>query len=167
MTILYILMLFVFIFFGLVVFLGAPYVPSHKKAAYKALTKLYRLSENDVLVDIGSGDGLILRLASKLGARAIGYEINPLLVFISKVLSVGDKRVDIRLVNFWQKSLPSDVTVVYAFMVTRDMPRLLEKLIATAKQQNRKIFLISFGNKLAGQKPKASSKSHYLYEIKP
>jgi spermidine synthase len=53
-----------------------------------AFHELYQLTENDNFVDIGSGDGVVLREASKIGARAVGFEINPILVFIS-TLSVS------------------------------------------------------------------------------
>src|SRR5680860_1758140 len=81
------------IFFGAVVFRGAPYVPSQKFYINQALRELYPISNKDLLIDIGSGDGVVLREASKLGARAIGYEINPFLVIISRLLSRKDNRV--------------------------------------------------------------------------
>src|SRR5690606_15669271 len=87
--------------FGFVAFRGAPYVPSHRKYARLALTKLYRLQPDDVLVDLGSGDGRILRLVSERGARAIGYELNPVLVVISRLLARGDKNQSIKLADMW------------------------------------------------------------------
>ena len=75
-----------FMIFSLVVFRGSPYVPSQKKYIFEAFTKLYKISKNDLLIDIGSGDGIVLRQAARLGAKAIGFEINPILVLISKIL---------------------------------------------------------------------------------
>ena len=66
---------------GFSAFTGAPYVPSHRRDVARAFRELYSLDANDVLVDIGSGDGVVLRQASQRGARAVGYEIHPLLVF--------------------------------------------------------------------------------------
>ncbi|HEU5187306.1 MAG TPA: hypothetical protein VFT87_02260, partial [Candidatus Saccharimonadales bacterium] len=65
----------VFICFGLVVFRGAPYVPTHKRAIKKMLQEL-PLKEGDLMVDVGSGDGVVLKTAAEQGLRAIGYEIN-------------------------------------------------------------------------------------------
>ena len=79
--------LFLFIFgiilavFLLTVFFGAPYVPTHKKELIKLFEKL-KLSKNDILADIGSGDGVVLKTASNFGAKSIGFEINPFLVLI-------------------------------------------------------------------------------------
>ena len=70
------------VFFGLVVFRGAPYVPSKKTYINQAFSDLYPLTDKDVLVDVGSGDGVVLRSATKFGALAIGYEINPILVIM-------------------------------------------------------------------------------------
>ena len=75
---------FVFLF-GVVAFIGAPYVPSHKKYVRRAFEH-FGFGEGDVLVDAGSGDGIVLRIASKQGMRAIGYEINPVLVLISNAV---------------------------------------------------------------------------------
>jgi hypothetical protein len=58
------------IFFGLVVFIGAPYVPSQRKYVRRAFEHL-GLGAKDVLVDIGSGDGVVLRIAASYGAKAV------------------------------------------------------------------------------------------------
>jgi hypothetical protein cdivTM_09943 len=82
--------LFLFIFgvilavFLLTVFFGAPYVPTHKKELIKLFEKL-KLSKNDILADIGSGDGVVLKTASNFSAKSIGFEINPFLVLISRI----------------------------------------------------------------------------------
>ena len=95
---------------GFSAFTGAPYVPSHRRDVARAFRELYPLGANDVLVDIGSGDGVVLRQASKCGARAVGYEIHPLLVLLSRWLSRGDVRVAVYFANFWRVDLPNDTT---------------------------------------------------------
>ena len=88
------------VFAGFTAFTGAPYVPSKPREVKRAFTKLYKLSAKDVMVDIGSGDGLVLRAARRQGARAVGYEINPVLVLIAKWMSRHDAGVEVRLANF-------------------------------------------------------------------
>jgi predicted RNA methylase len=95
---------------GFVAFTGAPYVPSKRRDVAKAFDELYPLTSKDVLVDIGSGDGIVLRMASKYGAKAIGYEIHPVLVLVSRLLSRRDKNVRVRLANFWRVPLPDTNT---------------------------------------------------------
>lgn len=157
----------IFTFFGIVVFRGAPYVPSHKKDISHALTVLYPLCENDVLLDIGSGDGIVLRLASKKGAKAIGYEINPILVLISKILSMHDKKVNIKLTDFWLAKIPAKTTVIYAFVVTRDVKKLIKKVQVETNRLGHKISLISYGNKLGVRTAVKSLGAYNLYEFKP
>lgn len=64
MIVLYVI-LGVVVIFGVVAFRGAPYVPSHPAQVRKAFTELYALNKKDVVLDAGSGDGLVLRIAAK------------------------------------------------------------------------------------------------------
>lgn len=59
---------------------GAPYVPTQRKELDEAFDVLRPLRAKDTVLDIGSGDGVVLAAAAHRGARAIGYEINPWLV---------------------------------------------------------------------------------------
>lgn len=101
--------------FGFVVFWGAPYVPSHRKEVAAAFRELYRLTKKDVLVDLGSGDGVVLRVAAEKVNQAIGYELNPLLVWISRLLSRRFHNVQIHTLNFWQHHFPETTTVIYIY----------------------------------------------------
>ena len=157
----------VIVLFGFVVFRGAPYVPSHRRFAKGALEELYPLGKKDVLIDLGSGDGVILRLAAERGARAIGYELNPALVLISKFLSRRHPLAETRLADFWLIDLPKDTTVVYAFAVTRDMPKLARKLQRTADKTGHEIQLITYGLPLKDKEPSGQLQAHRLYTFEP
>ncbi len=167
MNIYYIFGAIVVLFFWFVVFIGAPYVPSQKKYIKRAFRDLYHLSKNDVLLDIGSGGGVVLRLASKLGAKAIGYEINPILVIISKVLSIHDRKVSIKLADFWLVNIPSDTTVIYLFAVTRDMPKIYEKIQSECNRLGRMVNVISYGNSFSAVKEYKKLDAYYLYQFSP
>ena len=54
MTIIVILIFLVVLLFGIVVFRGSPYVPSQTAHVRAAFSKLYKLGNDDLLVDIGS-----------------------------------------------------------------------------------------------------------------
>lgn len=153
--------------FGLVVFRGAPYLPSQKKYVKLALTKLYPISKNDVLVDVGSGDGIVLREASKRGARAVGFEINPILVILSRFLARNDKRIRIRLVDFWLSHLPDDTTVVYVFSVGRDMRKIVNWIQNETTRIGHPISLISFGFGFGDMKVTKKVEPYYLYVFHP
>ncbi len=158
----FVVLLFV-IFFGLVIFRGAPYVPSKKVFVKQALIDLYPLTNKDTLVDLGSGGGGILREASKIGAHAVGYEINPILVLISRILSQNDKKIKIRLADFWVSRLPKNTTVVYIFSVKRDMKKLMGWMQNEANRLKKPIYLISFGFEFSGMKPIKNIGPCYLY----
>ncbi len=58
----------------------APFVPTPWEAVDRMLA-LATVTENDIVYDLGSGDGRILvRAAKNFGARAVGFEINRELV---------------------------------------------------------------------------------------
>lgn len=153
--------------FGLVVLRGAPYVPSRKTYLNQAFDELYEMTERDVLVDIGSGGGVVLREASKRGARAVGYELNPILAYISRFISRKDKNVTIRIADFWSVDLPDDMTVVYVFSVTRDMKKIIDKMQYEADRLNRSIYLINYGSELKGIKIEKQIGAYKLYIFNP
>lgn len=153
--------------FGIVVFRGAPYLPSHRRHVRAAFRDLYPIGKKDVLVDIGSGDGVILRLAAEHGARAVGYEINPFLVVISWLLGLGNSKISVRLVDFWLTSLPPDTTIVYAFSVTRDIEKIADKLQKEATSQQRQLWLMTYGSAVTSRKPVKVLKAHSLYRFEP
>jgi hypothetical protein len=151
--------------FGFVVAFGAPYVPSLHKEVRHAFKDLYAVSSKDVVVDLGSGDGQVLLEAAKRGATGYGYELNPLLVVISK-LRLG-KRATISLYDMWQVTLPETTTLVYLFIVTRDSKRMGKYLQRQANERGRMLRVMTFGSGLKGLKPVAILKAHSLYEILP
>ncbi|XP_060110390.1 ATP synthase subunit C lysine N-methyltransferase isoform X3 [Heteronotia binoei] len=59
-----------------------PFVPATPKQIDNVLSVLKGRSGS--LVDIGSGDGRIVIAAAKVGFKAVGYELNPWLVWYSR-----------------------------------------------------------------------------------
>lgn len=153
--------------FGFTVFRGAPYVPSKKQDLTRAFDDLYVLSADDVVVDIGSGDGIVLREAARRGATAVGYELNPVLVALSRWLSRRDHRVTVRLADFWRVSLPDDTTVVYTFGESRDIEKMAQKVAGEASRLKRPLNFISYGFRLRDQKPIRTAGAHHLYRFDP
>jgi SAM-dependent methyltransferase len=153
--------------FGFVVFRGAPYVPSHRRRVERAFDDLYPLGRKDVVVDVGSGDGIVLRLASKRGAEAIGYELNPILVLLSQWLSRGDQRVHVHLADFWLTALPDTTTLVYGFMVTRDIEKMADKMQHEANRLNRPLYFICYGAAITSHPRVKQLGAHHLYRFDP
>lgn len=167
MSIILLIIGIVILLFCIVVFRGSPYVPSHRVNVTRAFSELYEMSDKDVLLDVGSGDGVILREASKRGAKAYGIELNPILVFISKLICRNDPKIQINLSDFWLTKFPDDVTIVYIFSVTRDVKKFLKKIQNESNRLNRSLYLINYGESFKYIKPEKSLGAHHLYLIKP
>lgn len=155
------------ILLGFSVFFGAPYVPTRRRDLGRMFDELYPLSDSDVLIDVGSGDGVVLREASRRGARSIGYEISPLLVVISKLLSRGDPKVRISMANFWQATFPAETTAIYAFSVERDANKLKKKIQSEAVRLNKPLTLICYGSPLPGVVSLREFEAYHLYQFHP
>lgn len=155
------------ILFGFVVFFGAPYVPSRRRYVLRAFENLYILSAKDTLVDLGSGDGVVLRVAADKGARAVGVEINPALVLISRLRTLGRRRVTTRWGNMWRMRFPGSTTVVYVFAVSRDEKRLVRLLTRESTRLQRELKVLCYGSPLSNRKPDKTFEAYALYTFRP
>lgn len=166
MTLLFAILTVIIVCFGFIVFRGAPYVPTRRKQIQQAFDELYGVNENDVVVDLGSGDGALLRAAAKRGASAIGYELNPILVFISKMLSRSYKNIEIRWADFWTQKLPKDTTVVYIFINSKDTKRMKQFLESHVVHTQKDLQVISYAFTLPKMKPQKTTGPMHLYKFK-
>ncbi len=112
------------------IFGGAPYVPSAKKRV-ETMMRLAQFTASDHVIDMGSGDGLLLFSAIEAGAKtAEGYEIHPGLVSISrrraKWKNLHD-RITIHQRSYWNADL-SSAHVVVLYQIPDSMERLERKL---------------------------------------
>lgn len=118
---------------------GAGYDPTPMSRVYKMLD-LADVSEDDIVYDLGSGDGrLILAAANRFGAKAVGIEIDPFRYLFSQLiilLSGARKRVKVRFGNFFKKDI-SDATVVVVFLYQPTNQRLKKKLLRELKKGTR------------------------------
>lgn len=161
------IILAIVVLFGIVVFRGAPYVPSKPRDLAKAFDEVYPLTSDDVLVDIGSGDGMVLRAASRRGAKAVGYELNPILVLITKLLSHGDHNVTVKVADFWRVHLPDDTTIVYTFGDSRDIRKMAALVEHEADRLGKNLYFMSYGFAVPGYTPVKAGTTHYLYQFGP
>lgn len=116
---------------------GAPYVPTAKKQIIKML-EMVKLNKDDLLVDLGSGDGRILFQAVKSGCRCIGIEINPTLYWLSKIISKIKRLNNVSIIrdNLWNFDL-APVNVLTLFFIPSKMDRLMQKIIKEMKPGSR------------------------------
>lgn len=151
---------------GFVTFFGAPYVPTMKKQVIDIM-KIYPLKKSDVFVDVGSGDGVVLRAAALKCACAVGFELGPWQWMVSKILSRKQKNITIHFGNFWHKELPADTTVVYTFLNGRYMKKLEKKLQNHVNKHGKTISFITYGFKIDGRKVQKTEGPMFLYVFKP
>ena len=160
----WIVLAIVFIF-ALTALTGAPYVPSLVKELKSAFTKLYKIGPKDLIVDLGSGDGVVLKVASDMGAKGFGVEINPFLVLLTKWRFRKNKDVKIKMGNLFKVDFPAETTVVYLFGDARDIKGMMNVIKTQAKRLKRDLFVISNGFELPGQKPVKNYRTYFLYKI--
>jgi len=116
-----------------------PYVPTTEEAV-QAMLKLADVTKNDVLYDLGCGDGRIVIAAAKLyGAHGVGIDINP--ARITEAKENARKAGVENLIRFEENDLfQSDIheaTVVSLFLLTSVNLKLRPKLLQDLKPGTR------------------------------
>ncbi len=148
---------------------GAMYTSTARVKIRRALDAV-DMKPEDLLIDVGCGDGRVLREAAKrYGVIGRGYEINPIAYLKARLLTFGRRGVEIRYRNFWNADLRG-ASIVSCSLFPDVMRRLGEKLSMELTAGAR---VISFNFPIPGWKPqstlRASSKLHndpiYVYRI--
>jgi ribosomal protein L11 methylase PrmA len=86
------------------------------------------MKPNELLIDIGCGDGRVLREASRrYGVRTLGFEVNPLAFILAKIRTMTLKGVTVRMRNFWTVNI-RDADVIFCYLFPDVMERLAQKL---------------------------------------
>lgn len=153
------LLLILLAFQFVVLFLGAPYVPTLSKQREAALD-LLELKKGQILIDLGCGDGAMLVSAARRGIKCVGYEINPLLAYIAwaRTRRYGSK-VKIVRGNFWQKKWPQ-ADAVFVFLTERYMERLNQNMKNRFKKP---VKLVTYGFSIQAKKATATKGACFLY----
>ncbi|MBM3205339.1 SAM-dependent methyltransferase [Candidatus Shapirobacteria bacterium] len=142
---------------------GAIYFPTTSEVVEQML-KLGKVNPKDTLIDLGSGDGRILIAAARLGAKAIGYEINPFLVRRSRRLihqAKLEKLAEVYWRSFWKADF-SQATVVSVYLFPNLMKRL-ERLLE--KKVNHPLRVVSNNYPFPQKKPVKCFEQVYLYHF--
>ncbi|MEM5820067.1 MAG: SAM-dependent methyltransferase [Candidatus Aenigmatarchaeota archaeon] len=146
----------------------AIYFPLPKNTIRKML-KLAKVNRKDVLYDLGSGDGRVLRIAVKEFKikKAIGIEKSLILFLISKILNKISKledKIEVKWKDFFKEDL-SKATVITLYLNFGVMKKLEEKIIKECKN----VRIVSAAHKFPNLKYKKKIKTGhfycYLYEI--
>ena len=171
-----VLILTVFTLAALIIFgflpiltMGAPFVPSYRpknknSSAHlaEAINFVKNHSGGQISVDLGSGDGRVVREFARGGFESWGVEINPLLVLWSraKIKKAGLKNAHIKWGSFWKADL-SGFDVVYMFQCNLTNKFLFNKL---KKELDPSAYVISFGFPMHGLKLVKEIGSFLIYQ---
>jgi hypothetical protein len=131
---------------------AGPYVPS-PEAAVAEMLKYARVGPNDFIIDLGSGDGRIVRTAAKLfGARGFGVEIKEDLVRLANEEAKKEGIAD--RVKFLKQDLfktdISQATVLTMYLLPDTVNLLRDKLLKELRPGTR---IVSHDYPLAGWIP--------------
>jgi len=157
----------IIVFFGIFALTGAPYVPSRKKELELLFKNLYPLKASDHIIDLGSGDGVVLKVVAEHGAHCTGIELNPVLVLISKLRLLRHKNTRVKLGDMYGLKFPEDTSAVYVFGDGRDFNRIERKVQTEANRLNKAISFISYGFESKKNKPTKTYRAYFLYKIRP
>ena len=119
--------------------LDVPYVPTPQEVVDRMLA-LAKVGKNDVLYDLGCGDGrIVVTAARQLGARGTGIDIDPVRIAEAQdnARKAGvDKRVSFKVGDLFQTDL-SDASVVTLYLLPTINPRLRPRLWQQLKVGSR------------------------------
>ena len=145
-------------------FVGGPPFVGSKDEIRNALFSLAALKPGEKVIDVGSGDGRLLIIAAKQGCVAIGYEINPFLVWFSryKIWRAGLwGKARVHLCDFWAADFSdADVVVIYGFSPI--MERLGQKLSRELRVGTR---VVAARSPFVGWREEKIENRTYLYRV--
>ncbi|MGO9307541.1 MAG: class I SAM-dependent methyltransferase [Spirochaetia bacterium] len=156
-----VLYLFFFVFFP--IGRGAIYDPSSRTEA-ETMASLAEVRPGEKAADLGSGDGRVVCALARAGAEAHGYEINPVLVLVSRrnIRREGlGGRAFIHWGNFWRRTM-SAYSLITVFQVGFVMARLEAKLGRELAPGAR---IVSHYWRFPGLSPERSQGNIYRYRI--
>jgi hypothetical protein len=147
---------------------GLPPVSTKPERIRKAL-KLADLQPNEVLYDLGAGDGRVLLIAARgFGAKAVGIEIGPIqcaLIWLRLTANGLGDQIQIKWENFYKADL-SQADVVFVYATSKEVSRLAPHLEGQMKQGAR---LVSISADFPAWEPAAFDDRDliFVYEMPP
>ncbi|BCX14027.1 MAG: hypothetical protein KatS3mg085_559 [Candidatus Dojkabacteria bacterium] len=158
------LLLFLAYYFWSNIF-SAPFYPSSPKHLEEAIKKFnIDTTQYKNFVDVGSGDGRIVRWASSKGFIAHGIEINPFFSFISKIFRIFSRfkhRQKFINKNFFKVSF-ENFDIAYLYLYPEVMEKLETKIFSEMKPGS---LIISNSFSFKHHKPIFETKKIKIYKV--
>ncbi len=139
---------------------NAPFVPSSKKRV-KTMIKLADLNSKKRVIELGCGDGRIIREAAKIGVKdARGYEISLILILYARIVGYFKKSsAKILYGDIWKQDY-SNTDIIFSYLLPMIMPKVKEKIWS---QLPSGAYFISNGFPLPDIKEDKKEEGVYLY----
>jgi cyclopropane fatty-acyl-phospholipid synthase-like methyltransferase len=147
------------------------FVPTREPVA-NAMVKLAGVTKNDVVYDLGCGDGALLIAAAKLGARVVGVDIDPQRIKEAtenvRKAGVQDRVTLIRGDIFDPAIKIAEASVVTLYLLPTLNEKLMPRLKAELKPGSRVVsHAFSMGNSWpADREEEVDGTTIYLWNIK-
>jgi len=168
------LIFFILLFFVILAWIlipalyGLPPVSTKPERIRKALN-LAKLQPDEVLYDLGAGDGRVLLIAAReFGAKAIGIEVGPVqcaLIWLRAIASGFGNQIQIRWANFYQADL-RDADVVFVYATSKEVVKLAPHLEKQLKHGAR---VVSISADFSQWQPSAFDERDliFVYQMPP
>lgn len=115
---------------------SAPFVPSSRKR-HKTMLALADLKSDDVVYDLGCGDGRLVFESAKHVKKSIGYELSiPLVLFGKLRRFLSRSKADIRFGNMWKQNY-QDADVIFCYLLPNAIKRFHQDIWPTLKPGTR------------------------------
>ena len=105
---------------------GLPSFPTKPDRIRKAL-KLVKLQPDELLYDLGAGDGRVLLIAAgEFGAQAVGIEVGPIqcaVIWLRTAASGLSDKIEVRWGNYLNADL-RDADVIFIYATSQEVSRL-------------------------------------------
>jgi precorrin-6B methylase 2 len=164
------LLLFILILLWILVpaLYGLPPVPTKPERIRKAL-KRANLQPDEVLYDLGAGDGRVLFIAAReFGAQAVGVEVGPVqcvLIWLRVVANGFGDQIKVQWANFYKADL-YDADVVFVYATSKEVRKLAPHLERQLKKGTR---LVSISADFPEWEPSTMDEHEliFVYEMPP
>jgi SAM-dependent methyltransferase len=153
-VVLIVIIISVIAIFAVPQFSPIPYFPTQKKDL-PLIIKAFKLRNNQVIYDLGAGDGLVIFEAAKFAKRKrlntqfVAVEINPILVMIlnlKKLFNPNKKNIKIIWADLFKFKLDNSLTrklpniTIYLYV----SPWFLDKILSRLQSQFKNFSIVSY-----------------------
>lgn len=138
---------------------GAPYVPTAKRDI-ESMLKIGYFKKGDRVVELGFGDGRVMRAIEKTGATVSGYEFSPATYWAGRVVHfLKGGKGKMYYGDFWKQNY-DETDVLVGFLLVKAMENFKKKIWPRLKPGTR---VISNHFLLPGVKEVAREGNVFLY----